>query len=96
MSSDGGAFYNSPSSATKVIDSHLHVWASPHEVILSKVQILSPFLISAGFFLSFPPLNSNCFVSFFKADKYPYFPGQEPTLTGHADFLLQVQFVHSF
>ncbi|CAK9144349.1 unnamed protein product [Ilex paraguariensis] len=40
---------------TKVIDSHLHVWASPQEA----------------------------------ADKYPYFPGQEPTLPGHADFLLQ-------
>ncbi|CAI0381345.1 unnamed protein product [Linum tenue] len=23
------------------------------------------------------------------ADKYPYFPGQEPTLPGHVDFLLQ-------
>ncbi|KAA3467167.1 4-sulfomuconolactone hydrolase [Gossypium australe] len=23
------------------------------------------------------------------ADKYPYFPGQEPTLPGHLDFLLQ-------
>ncbi|XP_057756834.1 uncharacterized protein LOC130976090 isoform X1 [Arachis stenosperma] len=42
-------------SASKVIlDSHLHVWASPHE-----------------------------------AAKFPYHPGQEPTLAGHADFLLQ-------
>lgn len=39
----------------KVIDSHLHVWASPVEA----------------------------------AEKYPYFPGQEPTLPGHAGFLLQ-------
>ncbi|XP_022979847.1 uncharacterized protein LOC111479419 [Cucurbita maxima] len=39
----------------KVIDSHLHVWASPQEA----------------------------------AAKYPYFPGQEPTLTGHLHFLLQ-------
>ncbi|XP_010044853.2 4-sulfomuconolactone hydrolase, partial [Eucalyptus grandis] len=39
----------------KVIDSHLHVWASPAEA----------------------------------ADKYPYFPGQEPTLPGDVDFLLQ-------
>ncbi|XP_073156332.1 uncharacterized protein [Henckelia pumila] len=39
----------------KVIDSHLHVWASPQQA----------------------------------AEKYPYFPGQEPTLTGHADFLLE-------
>lgn len=39
----------------KVIDSHLHVWASPEEA----------------------------------AGKYPYFPGQEPTLPGHVDFLLQ-------
>lgn len=42
-------------STTKVIDSHLHVWASPLEA----------------------------------ADMYPYFPGQEPTLPGHSDFLLQ-------
>ncbi|KAF3432358.1 hypothetical protein FNV43_RR27098 [Rhamnella rubrinervis] len=40
---------------TKIIDSHLHVWASPQEA----------------------------------ADKYPYFPGQEPTLPGDVDFLLQ-------
>ncbi|OVA17446.1 Amidohydrolase 2 [Macleaya cordata] len=39
----------------KVIDSHLHVWASPEEA----------------------------------ADKYPYFPGQEPTLPGNVDFLLK-------
>lgn len=43
------------STATKVIDSHLHVWASAEEA----------------------------------ADKYPYFPGQEPTLPGNVDFLLQ-------
>ncbi|XP_062156507.1 uncharacterized protein LOC133864229 isoform X2 [Alnus glutinosa] len=42
-------------SPTKIIDSHLHVWASPQEA----------------------------------ADKYPYFPGQEPTLPGHVDFLLE-------
>ncbi|GAB2241960.1 hypothetical protein Droror1_Dr00018735 [Drosera rotundifolia] len=42
-------------SKTKIIDSHLHVWASPQEA----------------------------------AEKYPYFPGQEPTLPGHVDFLLQ-------
>ncbi|XP_057949673.1 uncharacterized protein LOC131144812 isoform X2 [Malania oleifera] len=40
---------------TKIIDSHLHVWASPQEA----------------------------------ADKYPYFPGQEPTIPGNVDFLLQ-------
>uniref|UniRef100_A0A2P2KHS2 4-sulfomuconolactone hydrolase n=1 Tax=Rhizophora mucronata TaxID=61149 RepID=A0A2P2KHS2_RHIMU len=39
----------------KIIDSHLHVWASPEEA----------------------------------ADRYPYFPGQEPSLNGHVDFLLQ-------
>lgn len=39
----------------KVIDSHLHVWASPEEA-------------SSG---------------------YPYFPGQEPSLNGSKDFLLQ-------
>ncbi|XP_052187809.1 uncharacterized protein LOC127798341 isoform X2 [Diospyros lotus] len=41
--------------ATKVIDSHLHVWASPQEA----------------------------------AEKYPYFPGQEPSLPGHVDLLLE-------
>ncbi|CAB4264064.1 unnamed protein product [Prunus armeniaca] len=44
-----------PQSRTKIIDSHLHVWASPQEA----------------------------------ADKYPYFPGQEPTLPGDVDFLLK-------
>ncbi|KAI3900554.1 hypothetical protein MKW92_035631 [Papaver armeniacum] len=39
----------------KVIDSHLHVWASPEEA----------------------------------AEKYPYYPGQEPTLPGNVDFLLK-------
>ncbi|XP_034680856.1 4-sulfomuconolactone hydrolase [Vitis riparia] len=43
------------SSNAKIIDSHLHVWASAEEA----------------------------------ADKYPYFPGQEPTLPGHLQFLLQ-------
>ncbi|KAI4336547.1 hypothetical protein L6164_015062 [Bauhinia variegata] len=38
-----------------IVDSHLHVWASPEEA----------------------------------ASKFPYFPGQEPTLPGHVDFLLQ-------
>ncbi|KAG9136836.1 hypothetical protein Leryth_004575 [Lithospermum erythrorhizon] len=40
---------------SKVIDSHLHVWASPEEA----------------------------------AEKYPYFPGQEPNIPGHVDFLLE-------
>ncbi|KAL3818715.1 hypothetical protein ACJIZ3_004620 [Penstemon smallii] len=39
----------------KVIDSHLHVWASAQQA----------------------------------AEKYPYFPGQEPTLPGHVEFLLK-------
>ncbi|XP_077229310.1 catalytic/ hydrolase [Tasmannia lanceolata] len=39
----------------KIIDSHLHVWASPEEA----------------------------------ADKYPYFPGYEPTIPGDVDFLLK-------
>ncbi|XP_072980630.1 uncharacterized protein [Typha angustifolia] len=43
----------SPSS--KIIDSHLHVWASPQEAV----------------------------------EKYPYFPGQEPSLQGDVDFLLK-------
>ncbi|XP_024990402.1 uncharacterized protein LOC112524690 isoform X2 [Cynara cardunculus var. scolymus] len=38
----------------KIIDSHLHVWASPQQAM----------------------------------DKYPYFPGQEPSLPGNYDFLL--------
>ncbi|KAK4762861.1 hypothetical protein SAY86_008629 [Trapa natans] len=42
-------------SNNKVIDSHLHVWASPEEA----------------------------------AGRFPYFPGQEPTLPGHVDFLLE-------
>nr|GMD50997.1 2-pyrone-4,6-dicarbaxylate hydrolase-like isoform X3 [Ipomoea batatas] len=46
---------NSSESSSKVIDSHLHVWASPQEA----------------------------------ADKFPYFPGQEPSLRGHVDFLLE-------
>ncbi|KAK2993579.1 hypothetical protein RJ640_030886 [Escallonia rubra] len=41
--------------STKIIDSHLHVWASPQQA----------------------------------ADKYPYFPGQEPTLPGDVNFLLE-------
>ncbi|CAN6548654.1 unnamed protein product [Malus baccata var. baccata] len=45
----------STASKPKIIDSHLHVWASPQEA----------------------------------ADKYPYFPGQEPTLPGDVDILLQ-------
>lgn len=40
--------------STKIIDSHLHVWASPQEA----------------------------------KDKYPYVPGQEPSLRGNFDFLL--------
>ncbi|PON51864.1 Amidohydrolase-related [Parasponia andersonii] len=43
------------STLPKIIDSHLHVWASPQEAV----------------------------------DKYPYFPGNEPTLPGSVDFLLQ-------
>ncbi|GAV71325.1 Amidohydro_2 domain-containing protein [Cephalotus follicularis] len=42
-------------SKTKIIDSHLHVWATPQQA----------------------------------ADKYPYFPGHEPSLPGNVDFLLQ-------
>ncbi|XP_010929582.1 uncharacterized protein [Elaeis guineensis] len=43
------------SSPLKVVDSHLHVWASPQEA----------------------------------AEKYPYFPGQEPSIPGDLDFLLK-------
>ncbi|KAJ8759222.1 hypothetical protein K2173_006682 [Erythroxylum novogranatense] len=45
----------SSASSVKIIDSHLHVWASPQEA----------------------------------AERHPYFPGQEPTLNGHVDFLLE-------
>ncbi|KAI4368518.1 hypothetical protein MLD38_017067 [Melastoma candidum] len=48
---DGPSTY----SDRKIIDAHLHVWASPEEA----------------------------------ADKFPFFPGQEPTLPGDVDFLLQ-------
>ncbi|KAJ8574366.1 hypothetical protein K7X08_026171 [Anisodus acutangulus] len=44
-----------PQIITKIIDSHLHVWASQQEA----------------------------------AEKYPYFPGQEPNLPGHVDYLLE-------
>ncbi|TKY64925.1 4-sulfomuconolactone hydrolase [Spatholobus suberectus] len=47
------AFSATPSTSN-VIDSHLHVWASPQEAV-----------------------------------EFPYSPGQEPTLPGNADFLLQ-------
>ncbi|XP_050205924.1 uncharacterized protein LOC126655707 [Mercurialis annua] len=46
---------NTNQNIVKVIDSHLHVWASPQEA----------------------------------ADKFPYFPGQEPTLPGDVQFLLK-------
>ncbi|KAJ0239998.1 Uncharacterized protein HA466_0227000 [Hirschfeldia incana] len=46
---------SSSSSTPRVIDSHLHIWASPQEA----------------------------------ATTYPYFPGQEPTLTGDVEFLLK-------
>ncbi|XP_002514873.2 4-sulfomuconolactone hydrolase [Ricinus communis] len=46
---------NTNPNSIRIIDSHLHVWASPQEA----------------------------------ADKYPYFPGQEPSLPGHLEFLLQ-------
>nr|XP_027097710.1 uncharacterized protein LOC113717203 isoform X4 [Coffea arabica] len=52
---DDNAKQPSTKKMSSVIDSHLHVWASPQEA----------------------------------ADNYPYFPGQEPTLPGHADFLLR-------
>ncbi|XP_057823895.1 uncharacterized protein LOC131036099 isoform X2 [Cryptomeria japonica] len=42
-------------SKAKIIDSHLHVWASPEEAV----------------------------------SQYPYFPGQEPSLSGSKDLLLQ-------
>lgn len=85
------------STATKVIDSHLHVWASAEEVtniltfgqptffnyilISSRTQnrhVLTGFLFLVPIFIK-------------AADKYPYFPGQEPTLPGNVDFLLQVR-----
>ncbi|OAY68331.1 4-sulfomuconolactone hydrolase [Ananas comosus] len=46
---------SSSSSSFKVIDSHLHVWATPQEAV----------------------------------EKYPYFPGNEPSLRGDVDFLLE-------
>ncbi|CAN0896092.1 2-pyrone-4,6-dicarboxylate hydrolase [Linum grandiflorum] len=55
MATNTGSESGSITLSSKIIDSHLHVWASPEEA----------------------------------ADRYPYFPGQEPTLPGHVDFLLQ-------
>ena len=78
-----------PSSQTKIIDSHLHVWASPQEVKpLSK-----HFRKYYSCFLEYLEWVKFCFFIFFflkAADKYPYFPGQEPTLPGNVDFLLEV------
>ncbi|CAH2059263.1 unnamed protein product, partial [Thlaspi arvense] len=55
MAAIAGSDSEPTSSISRVIDSHLHIWASPQEV----------------------------------AATYPYFPGQEPTLTGDVDFLLK-------
>ncbi|CAF1816204.1 unnamed protein product [Brassica napus] len=54
MAANVGSDPETTSSTSRVIDSHLHVWASPQE-----------------------------------AATYPYFPGQEPTLTGDVEFLLK-------
>ncbi|KAK6241818.1 hypothetical protein SCA6_007207, partial [Theobroma cacao] len=64
---------NRNSSKAKTIDSHLHIWASPQEV--NSVLFLPAF----GSFA----------LHIVAADMYPFFPGQEPTLPGHLDFLLQ-------
>ncbi|XP_064969358.1 uncharacterized protein LOC135615156 [Musa acuminata AAA Group] len=47
---------SSSPSPPKILDSHLHVWASPQEAVGS----------------------------------YPYFPGQEPSIPGYANFLLKL------
>ncbi|KAL1211108.1 hypothetical protein V5N11_008567 [Cardamine amara subsp. amara] len=54
MAAIAGSESETTSFTSRVIDSHLHIWASPQE-----------------------------------AATYPYFPGQEPTLTGDVDFLLK-------
>nr|BAD42880.1 unnamed protein product [Arabidopsis thaliana] len=54
MAAFAGSDSETTSSTSRVIDSHLHIWASPQE-----------------------------------AETYPYFPGQEPTLTGDVNFLLK-------
>ncbi|CAG7874516.1 unnamed protein product [Brassica rapa] len=54
MAATVGSDPETTSSTSRVIDSHLHVWASPQEAVT-----------------------------------YPYFPGQEPTLTGDVEFLLK-------
>lgn len=76
----------------KIIDSHLHVWASPQQVCISLIlnSQLNPnvnfFYFSFFYFFQFP-----LFVFDVKAaEKYPYFPGQEPTLPGQVEFLLEV------
>ena len=75
------------SSSTKIIDSHLHVWASPEEVYMPQppLNFSDSSIRTLIFFFFF----CECFV-LKAAGKYPYFPGQEPTLPGHLQFLLQV------
>lgn len=81
----------------KTIDSHLHIWASPQEV---KSPLPCTNVSCKTKFRGWDWTNSNTNHAFSfsflclgvqAADKYPYFPGQEPTLPGHLDFLLQVR-----
>ena len=71
-------------SRAKIIDSHLHVWASPQEVTQHLISY---------FFFRFPSIATAMLTYLYwvqAKDKYPYFPGNEPTLPGSVDFLLQV------
>ena len=76
-------------SQTKIIDSHLHVWAFPQEVKLSHSNNCWNYF---SLFLRIARMSESLHFYFFlkAADKYPYFPGQEPTLPGNVDFLLEV------
>jgi hypothetical protein len=99
------------SSSCKVIDSHLHVWATPQQVRKQATRA-SPVsaswapggprgssVILLGLFFFFLPVTPTLSVQ--AKEEYPYFPGQEPTLRGDADFLLEVsqrtsEMPHSF
>lgn len=48
-------------------------------------------MLSIGFDVENRVLSiTDIFLTLKAVAKYPYFPGQEPTLTGHVDSLLQV------
>lgn len=81
---------NQNSVRAKTIDSHLHIWASPQEVNSSALTCFSLFPLLIVLQKGYNILILHSFLFIQAADKYPYSPGQNPTLPGHLDFLLQV------